>query len=386
MEEDFKKDGGSWKKFKIEDLFEVVGTKSLDEGKLTFLDEGINFVGRVNENNGIKGKIKKQNFIPNERFTITATVIGNYKYVKYQEEDYYCSQNINKLVPKFNINKNIALYIITFVKKFVEQYNGQQGGYKLDQLSSFEISLPVKKGEIAFDFMESYVSKLEEERVSKLEEERVTELTTYLKVSDLENYELNENEKKALNSLKNREIKISKRKISEVFELKSSAKKYNAIDVEFNGIYPYVTRGNSNNGIRGYITEDVKFLNEANTISFGQDTATMFYQENTYFTGDKIKILILKNKLLNKKIASFLITCMRKSFSIFSWGKSSFSEEVINSTVINLPINEKNEIDYTFMETYIKAIEKLSIKSLIEYKDEIIKSTKEIIKERNKND
>ena len=34
MEENFKKDGGSWKKFKIADLFEVVGTKSLDEGKL----------------------------------------------------------------------------------------------------------------------------------------------------------------------------------------------------------------------------------------------------------------------------------------------------------------------------------------------------------------
>ena len=151
MEENFKKDGGSWKKFKIADLFEVVGTKSLDEGKLTFLDEGINFIGRVNENNGIKGKIKKQSFTPNKKFTITATVIGNYKYVKYQEEDYYCSQNINKLIPKFNINKNIALYIITSIKKFVERYNGQQGGYKLDELSNFKIYLPVQKEGIAFN-------------------------------------------------------------------------------------------------------------------------------------------------------------------------------------------------------------------------------------------
>jgi hypothetical protein len=59
-------------------LFEIVGTKSLDSNAIDFTKTGINFVGRTFENNGIQGKIQKRNFEPNEQFTITATVIGNF--------------------------------------------------------------------------------------------------------------------------------------------------------------------------------------------------------------------------------------------------------------------------------------------------------------------
>jgi hypothetical protein len=52
-----------------------------------------------------KGKFKKEILNLMKQFTITATVIGNYKYVKYQTEPYYCSQNINKLTPKSIIKK-----------------------------------------------------------------------------------------------------------------------------------------------------------------------------------------------------------------------------------------------------------------------------------------
>ena len=165
-----------YKKFKISELFDVVGTKSLDEGKLKFVQNGINFVGRVNDNNGIKGKIQKQNFEPNEKNTITCTVIGNYKYVKYHKEPYYCSQNINKLIPKFKINEPRAIFIITHLQKFVSRYDGMKSGYKLDDLKNHVISLPVKEfGEINFEFMEKYISEIERKYASKL--------VTYLKVN-----------------------------------------------------------------------------------------------------------------------------------------------------------------------------------------------------------
>ena len=89
----------------MQKLFEINGTKSLDSNAIEFTDTGINFVGRTFENNGIQGKIQKRNFDPNEPYTITATVIGNYKYVKFQTEEYYCSQNINKLSPKSILEK-----------------------------------------------------------------------------------------------------------------------------------------------------------------------------------------------------------------------------------------------------------------------------------------
>lgn len=167
------------KNFKVSDLFIVEGTKSLDAGALTFKNNGVNFVGRTGENNGIQGKIDKQSFEPNEANTITATVIGNYKYVKYQQEPYYCSQNINKLTPKFNINEYLGLWFRSEIQKFVSLYDHQQGGYKLDEIKNFEFHLPIQtdkannpiidetcqyhsKGYIPdWDFMEKYIKAIE---------------------------------------------------------------------------------------------------------------------------------------------------------------------------------------------------------------------------------
>lgn len=156
----------SWKlvgEFKLNKLFDIYGTKSLDAGTLVFQNIGINFIGRRNDNNGCQGKIPKQSFEPNEANTITATVIGNYKYVKFQEEPYYCSQNVNKLVLKdcfnYQLNSLSAQYFITLIDKFTSQYNGQQGGYKLNQLKEFVVSLPVdSNGNPDFAFMETYIT------------------------------------------------------------------------------------------------------------------------------------------------------------------------------------------------------------------------------------
>ena len=155
--------------------------------------------------------------------------------------------------------------------------------------------------------------------------------------------------------------------INGLFEIKATKKKFNANTVEFGGDYPYVIRSSLNNGIRGYITEDVKYLNEANTISFGQDTATMFYQKSPYFTGDKIKIFTYKNKKLDRRLAMYLITCMRKSFSSFTWGNSFFDVKVLNKVIISLPVNDSGEIDYEYIEEHVSELEKECINKLETY-------------------
>ena len=69
-------------------------------------------------------------------------------------------------------------------------------------------------------------------------------------------------------------------KIGDLFEINTYKKRFDANKVKIfdSGDFPYVVRTGLNNGIKGYINEDEQFLNEGNTISFGQDTATMFYQ------------------------------------------------------------------------------------------------------------
>lgn len=85
--------------------------------------------------------------------------------MKLQKEPYYCSQNINKLTPKAilenNWNEKVIYFLIANIQKFVSLYNGQQGGYKLEDIKNHIIELPIKNGNIDFDFMEKIVSAIQ---------------------------------------------------------------------------------------------------------------------------------------------------------------------------------------------------------------------------------
>lgn len=155
-------------------------------------------------------------------------------------------------------------------------------------------------------------------------------------------------------------------KISDVFIVSTPKKKFDANKITFGGKYPYVARGDKNNGIRGYISESEEYLNNGNTISFGQDTATIFYQKDTYFTGDKIKIFTEKSGKLNDKNAQYLLSTMKKSFSLFSWGSSSFNEDILNNTIFTLSFI-KNEIAFTYMDNFITELQAERLQELQGY-------------------
>lgn len=150
-----------------------------------------------------------------------------------------------------------------------------------------------------------------------------------------------------------------------MFEVTSYRKRFDAnkVTVLETGGHPYVVRTGINNGQKGFIEEDEIFLNDANTISFGQDTATMFYQEKPYFTGDKIKILIPKDGRFGKKNAQFFLAAMRKTFSCFSWGNSRFHAKHIQDQIIRLPI-KNGDIDFGFMEHFITELQINSVREL----------------------
>ena len=153
-----------------------------------------------------------------------------------------------------------------------------------------------------------------------------------------------------------------------MFDVLSYKKRFDANKVTINeiGKYPYIVRMSSNNGQKGFINEDEIYLNDGNTISFGQDTATMFYQEKPYFTGDKIKVLKPKHPKFNKKNAQFFIVAMQKPFSKFSWGTSSFNVEIIKSQKIELPVKD-GEIDFDFIESFVAELEAERVAELSAY-------------------
>lgn len=147
-------------------------------------------------------------------------------------------------------------------------------------------------------------------------------------------------------------------KLGDLFEIEPSVKRFDANKVAIDncGIHPYIVRIGYNNGRKGFLNEDEEYLNNGNTISFGQDTATMYYQEIPYFTGDKIKILCPKICGFKKENAQFFLTSMQLTFSKFAWGSSRFNVDILKEQKLMLP-TKHGEIDFDFMENFIAELE-----------------------------
>ena len=304
--------------------------------------------------------------------------------VSYQSKEFGASQIITAKAEW--LNEKRGLFIAIAISKLMYQFSyGRKPGMQIYR--EMKIHLPIQNGEIDFAFMENFIAELEAERIAELE--------AYLKVTGLSDYILTEEERAVLEAFRNGKISWGGVKllnnqqvaniewkmfrIGELFEINSYKKRFDANKVQIEEVgFPYVVRTALNNGIRGYINEDVEFLNEGNTISFGQDTATMFYQEKPYFTGDKIKIVKCKDESFNKLNAHFFIAAMGKAFSSFSWGSSSFSVEIIKNQNISLPSTQGVPL-YAYMEVFIRAVQKLVIKEVVEYADRKIAGTKEIV-------
>ena len=163
-------------------------------------------------------------------------------------------------------------------------------------------------------------------------------------------------------------VKWGEYTLGDLFEVESYTKRFDAnkVVIKEKGQYPYIVRTSANNGQKGFIDANEEYLNDGNTIAFGQDTATMFYQEKPYFTGDKIKVLKPKIAKFNKNNAQFFLVAMRKPFELFSWGTSSYNVEIIKSQKIVLPTKD-GDIDFDFMESFVAELEAQRVAELSAY-------------------
>lgn len=368
----------SYQPFAIKKLFDIHPTKAykLTNSKLFDIDGKNPVVTNTSENHGRAGF---SNLPPTEKNIITFSDTGTKSpdTFFYQEGGFIGYPHVQGMYPySEKWNRYSLLYLITLLKKkTVGNYDYSTKMTRVDILN-IEVSLPIiAQDTIDFDFMETCIRELEEERIR--------ELSAYLSISGLDSYELNSSEKDTIKQFQDNKVKYKVYKLGEgnerLFDISSPQKRFNANTVTFGGKYPYVVRSSLNNGIRGYITQDECYLNPAKTISFGQDTATIFYQEKPYFTGDKIKVMSYRDCELNPELACYLLTVMRKAFQNFAWGQSSFNENVLKNMEIRLPVDSNDNIDYTYITTFIKAQEKLSIKNVIDWKDKIINTSKKCI-------
>lgn len=126
-----------------------------------------------------------------------------------------------------------------------------------------------------------------------------------------------------------------------------------------------MVRATTNNGIRGYIIENDNYLNDAQTLSFAQDTFTVFYQKEKYYTGNKVKVLKPIFAPVTEKILRFIVACFQCSLQTLSWGTGS-TVSSIEDIKVGMPTNN-GEIDFDFMESFVAELEARRVAELEAY-------------------
>lgn len=355
----------AYKDFKIGDLFSAqTGDTDLQQKDVN--GKGLYFINSGVEAQGIKGKTDREAKVFDSN-SITIDFWGN---AYYRDFEYKMAthNHVFSLSGDVIKNRNVGLYLVTTMSymRNLFSYNNMGTWPKIKELY---IHLPVTEtGDIDFVYMES--------RIREMEESRIREMEAYLKVSGFENCELTEEEKKAIGNYACHDKKEVV--ISSIFNIKKG--KRLTKDNMLPGSINFVGSTASNNGITATISNS-SHINDGNTITvtYNGSVGEAFYQSDRYWASDDVNVLNFKQDL-NEPLALFMCASLRKSGKKYAYGYK-WKKELMEKDRIILPVTSSGSIDYQFMETYIRAIEKLTIQRVKDWRDKEIATTKNIVED-----
>ncbi len=251
--------------------------------------------------------------------------------------------------------------------------------------------------DIDWNFMENYIKQLEADRLQQLE--------AYLIATGLDDYVLNDKDKKTLslsqvdisdevryskNIVEDEQLRFKEFQIDDLFVKKKLGHKKpftKAKDTsdhktkEFN--LPLINAKMGDNGIMFYgRSQDFDHIEKSIAIIQNGAIATGKVYVQPQHTGVLWDgYLIQSNFEVDKECRRlfYIATCIEKTIRPIFNRDNKATWNRIKGYKIKLPVTDDNTLDFEYMENYIRAIEKLTIKDVVEYKDKTIALTKEII-------
>lgn len=328
------------------------------------------------ENNGISCYVKKENATIFKN-CISVAANGDAP-VFYQSNEFTILQDAYVIDFKDKkLNKKENLFFTALLKKALKKFDWANKS-SWERVKNENILLPTThNGEIDFEFMESFVAELEAERVAELE--------AYLAAASLKDYELTAAELSALSKFENynwgefrigdyfKKVNLKNVKFDKRSDTNSEkTEKYNL---------PLVNAKHGDNGIMFYGSSDIfDFTEMSICIVQNGAVATGDVYPQPQKTGVLWDAYLIKwaNIESNNEILFYATTAIHKTIKQkFSYDFKATWERV-KKEKIYLPTNN-GDIDFEFMNNFIKAIEKLVIKDVVLYADNKIKATKSIV-------
>lgn len=145
--------------------------------------------------------------------------------------------------------------------------------------------------------------------------------------------------------------------ISDIYKSKSINKNDLLVANEFKRGIRYITRTAENNGCE-MLADKLEVPNtcveRANAITIGDTTATCFYQDEEFITGDHM-VIVRADEWLNKYTAMYVLTILNNEQYKYSYGRA-FLMDRIKNTVLKLPSDSNNNPDWNYVERFIKSL------------------------------
>lgn len=343
-----------WGEYRLGSLFDIQNTSSFNKDSLTIGSE-YDYVTRTSQNQGI---LQETGFVNQEN--INSAGIWSLGLLQmdffYRQRPWYAGQFVRKIIPKIELTKSAILYFTTLLNK---EKKNLLSGLVRDVDEAFlnaKIQLPVKNGKINFSFMEKFIAELE----------------AYLMATGLKDYILTEEEQKVLEYFDS--VQWQSFNLEKLFGKSTRGKRLKSAD-RIAGDLPFVTAGETNEGISAFIGNDVEIFS-ANTTTIDMFGSAK-YRNYEYGGDDHIAVVHTENLL---KFASiFVTTAIHKTShnGQFDYGRNFYAKDADELNIL-LP-SKNNQPDYETMETFISAIQKLVIKDVVLYADKKIEATKSVV-------
>lgn len=345
-------------------MFDIKIAKSIDRNKIIFDDNGkYEFVGRSIVNNGVQGKINNLGYSPNSKGTFSLVQVGE-SVCLYRDKEWYASQNIFVLTPFDEQFSEFHQFISSVVNKALWQYKDAYIYPTIDEVKHLKIHLPIQNNKIDYHFMKTFIDELATKYSIQLE--------TYLSVTGLKDFTLTKEEEKAIELYDS--LNFEDFNILDIFTVNNTANILSSEIVENSGDTPYLCASSENNGVSSYIKYNEAYLEEGNCIFIGGKTFVVSYQEKDFYSNDShnLALYLNNNELRTKLNQLYIAACLNKSLSHkYSWG-NSISNAKIRNDRISLP-SQNGKPDFSIMETFISAIQKLVIRDVVLYSENINK-------------
>lgn len=355
----------AYKHFKLGNLFEIKGVKQAKSQALIPTDcTGIPYVVQSMSNNMVSRLVNRQWLVDNNEPPVKGNVIVlgvTLPAVSYQPVEFGASQVITARA-EF-LNEPIGLYIVSLLEKQMLRFSySKKPGIQI--YKELEIELPVNnRGDIDFLFIENYMQAIKDYRIKELNE--------YLDSANFEDCTLTIEEEQALNNANQGKVLFISRTIRSLMNGQTGDVDIQNKDINGKGCY-FINSGVTEFGIKGKTDRKAK--------TFAPNTITIDFFGNAYYRPFEYKLATHNHVfsysgdcIKNEAVGLYLVTQLGYLSKVYSYSNMG-TMPIYNEHEIELPIDSNGSIDYTFMETYVRAIMKQTIGRLkaameIDYED-----------------